>query len=269
MSPYYEKGISPKGIHRLALSIHVSCTLSHRVIALTRAVRDELIQYGISSNKVRVIPAPIDVRLYTHTSPDGIRESLGLNPQHTIITSIGHAIPLKGWDILIHSFNRVVRSNPQARLLLVGSLHSGEEADFTASLKAFVNRLAIGDKVFFLGQRKDIPQILRASDVFVFPSRSDGQGMALTEALASGLPCVASRSGGITDLITHRCNGLLFNREDVDGLTNHLNEVIHDQTLMQVLKANALKSAQRYDMNFITNRMMHLYEGILIRKCKI
>ncbi len=263
MSPFYEKGILPTGIHRLSPSIHVSGMLACRILALSRAVRDELVQQGVPMRKIRIVPVSVDTQLYANTSPDGIREKLGLTGRHTVVTSVGHAVPVKGWDTLIHSFARVVQTMPYARLLLVGSMTSGEEVSFGAFLKSLVAELDLGDKVFFLGQRRDIPQILRASDVFAFPSRSEGMASALAEALATGLPCVAAQVGGIPDVIIHGHNGLLFKREDAGALADQLIMLMRDEAMRQRLKQGTVPSARRFDIDHVTQQVLDIYDNLL------
>jgi len=266
MSPYYEQGVSPTGIHRLSPSIHVSSLFANRVLALSRAVRKEMIDQGISSTKIHILPCSVDTQLYANTLPDGFRQSLGLSDSHTLITSVGHAVPVKGWDTLIQSFPHVVRSIPQARLVLVGSMTSNEELAFGGYLKNMVERLNLSNKVYFLGQRRDIPQILKASDIFALPSRSEGMASALTEAVAAGLPCVAANVGGVPDVIVHGVNGYLFKREDVSDLAGHLITIGQNGDLRQRMGMNSLKSAQRFDIHNVTQWMVHLYSKLLERR---
>lgn len=266
MSPYYEQGVAPSGIHRLAPSIRVSCALAHRVLAISHAVRDELIAFGAKAEKVLVWPQPVDVGRYAGAPAGGIRRELGLSASHVVLTTVGHAVPVKGWDILIDAFAQVRSTVPNASLLLVGSATGNGETDFAQTLFRRVDELGLDREVHFLGQRADIPQILRASDIFVFPSRSDGQGLALTEALAAGLPCVASRAGGIVDLIEDGDNGLLFDREDVDGLAAHLQELLRDGDLRRCLADRGKQSVQSLSLDRVTRRTIDLYDALLAER---
>ncbi len=263
MSPYYEKGIPPTGLHRLVPSVRTSCALAHRVLAGSEAIRDELLACGVASTKVVVMPAPIDLDLYGNASDAGIRESLGLTAQNVVITTVGHAVPVKGWDILIRAFAEVVASVSAAHLLLVGGLDGPEERAFYDNLVRIIGAPSADQNIHFLGRRADIPQILAASDIFVLPSRSEGQPNALKEAMAAGLACIASCVGGIPELILHQENGLLFEREDAHALAGMVIELISNQTLRRGLGSNARRAVQRYGLEQGSDAMLDLYRTLL------
>jgi glycosyltransferase involved in cell wall biosynthesis len=241
----------------------VSLALAHRVLCISRAVSEELLYEGASPGKILVMPVPVDLDIYARASGDGVRTELGLSDSDVLISSVGHAVPVKGWDVLIGAFARVHKVVPQARLLLVGSTDAAGEAGFSSRLRELVRQLSLGDRVRFLGSRNDIPRLLAATDVFAFPSRSEGQGLALTEALACGLPCVATRAGGIEDLVQHGLNGLLVSREDAVALAESLIEVIRNQGLRERLKTNARRSVASLGLRAATTCLIRLYEDLL------
>jgi len=263
MSPYYERGESRRGLHRLQLSNRVSVALAHRVLCISHAVLEELVHDGVRSGKLVVAPAPVDVGVYALASGDGVRAELGFDDADVLITTVGQAVPVKGWDVLIRAFAAVLKAAPQARLLLVGSTEAACETEFATGLRKLVEELALGARVRFLGQRKDIPRILAASDVFAFPSRSEGQGLALTEALACGLPCVASRAGGIVDLIQDHVNGLLVDPESPAALAQSLITVIRDPELRARLKSVARDSVCQLDLKAATALQVEFYQALL------
>jgi glycosyltransferase involved in cell wall biosynthesis len=263
MSPYYEQGIRPRGVHRLAPSVRVSCALSHRILAISESVRTELLESGASPAKVLTVPAPVHVGLYARASADGIRESLGLPASALVITTVGHAVPVKGWDILIRAYAQVAAQAPESRLLLVGSTADGDEVETTRSLRSLAEQLGVLDRVVFPGRRSDIPRILAGSDIFVLPSRSEGRPFALLEALAAGLPCVVARVGGIPEMISHNENGILFEREDASGLAAALGSLMSDSQLRSRLSAGGRTTAERFGLREATDAMLALYEELL------
>ncbi len=262
MSPYYEKGIKPRGIHRLSPSVRVSGRLSHRILAISTAVRDELVTQGVCPEKISVVPTPIDLARFTDVQAGDVRQRLNLAESDIIITTVGHAVPVKGWDVLLDAFVKVQRTIPRAHLVFVGGIDAPEEQELAERLNTFVCREDITAKVHFLGKRGDIPEILKASNIFVLPSRSEGQSSALTEAMASGLPCVASRTGGNIDMIVHGETGLLFEREDATGLAECLITVAKDQNLAKQVAENGRKFARQYGMDEMTTKMLDLYETL-------
>jgi glycosyltransferase involved in cell wall biosynthesis len=207
------------------------------------------------------MPCPVDVESYANASSDGVREALGFAESDLVVTTVGQASPVKGWDILVRAFDAVSRRFPQAHLLLVGRT-AAPEAAFVAELTDLVEKLGLDGKVHFAGERGDIARILKASDVFAFPSRSEGQGLALTEAMAARLPCVASAVGGIPELITHGRNGLLFPREDADQLSRHLTALLSDRSLRDRLGRRAQQESTRFAMARYVDEIVDLYETL-------
>jgi len=263
MSPYYERSISPRGIHRYQPSVRLSAAMAHRVLCISSAVRDELVSLGVSPAKLNVVPAPVDLERCTTVQANGLRTELGVTDDELVISTVGHAVPVKGWDLLLRAYASVAHDAPASRLWLVGSTTGTEEREMTRQLRELAETLGVSQHVQWLGQRPDIPSILQATDVFTFPSRSDGQGLALTEAIAAGLPCIASRAGGIPELIDHDANGLLFNREDVDGLARALQTLLGDSQLRSRLGQAARHSAQRFGLDRATQQMLGLYRELL------
>jgi len=107
MSPYYERGISPKGIHRLQPSVRLSGMLAHKVLAVSDAVRQELIDLGVSAEKVETLRCPIDLACYDGADGLNFRAELGMGRQDLVVTAVGHAVPVKGWDVLVRAFTEV------------------------------------------------------------------------------------------------------------------------------------------------------------------
>lgn len=263
MSPYYEQGIHPTGIHRLMPSTRVSCCLAHRILALTSCVAEELHSYGVSPAKVEILPAPVDIANIDSALGNAEHQVFAATAEDLLITSVGHAVPVKGWDILIRAYAQVVQSVPNARLLLVGSTSSAVERKYTQGLKSLAESLGVLERITFAGQCADIPGILQSSDIFAFPSRSEGQGLALVEAMAVGLPCVASRTGGIPDVVEDGVDGLLFHREDPDDLASVLLDVISNTSLRRLLGKNARQKARQFSMKRYVDRLMLHYDGLL------
>jgi len=259
MSSYYEQGVHPKGLHCLAVSSKVSSALSTRVLARSKAVRGELIADGAAPDKILVTPVDVDIALYNSTSAPDLRSRMGYSESDLIICSVGHAVPVKGWDLLLSSFADIVREKPEARLLLVGNIPSSSEVRFAESLQKQVKQSGLSKKVRFLGQRDDIPQILAISDVFVLPSRSEGQPGALVEAMASGLPCVGTRVGGVPEAIRDGHDGLLVGREDVEALTGAIRKLIDNKEMGREMGECARQSVRRFDISASTERLFRLY----------
>jgi glycosyltransferase involved in cell wall biosynthesis len=190
---------------------------------------------------------------------------LGYLESDLIITSVGHAAPVKGWDVLLASFGEVARQDAKARLLLVGDIPTAGETAFADSLHALASRNGWGDRVRFLGRRDDIPRLLAISDIFVLPSRSEGQPGALVEAMATGLPCVAARVGGIPEVIRDGHDGLLVDRGDSEALGHAILRLVNDKQLKAELSRRAKDTARKFDIVTSTEQLFRRYVELLSR----
>jgi len=268
MSSHYEEGTTPQGIHRLQASVRLSAKLAHKVHTVSDAVRDELLNLGIAiaTDKVQTIRCPIDLERYNGADGSAVRRELGVSPQELLVTAVGHAVAVKGWDVLVRAFKNVASEFPQARLALVGSITAAQERPFVRKIEELVQQMGLSRRVHFLGARSDIPACLAGSDVFVLPSRSEGQPLALMEAMASGLPCIASAVGGIPETVTHEVDGLLFDREDAGQLTDRLKRMLSNADLRQRLGTAARGSSAAFGLDAYVEAIFALYSKLLEAK---
>src|SRR5207302_207489 len=128
----------------------------------------------------------------------------------------------KGIDVLIQAWGIVHKQLPQARLIIVG------DGPIRHQLKYIANALGVDDSIEFVGQQNNIVAQLQRGSIFVLPSRWEGMPNAVLEAMACGLPCVATRVSGSEDIITHGVNGLLVEPEAYMGMAQALLTLLHD-----------------------------------------
>ena len=260
MSSYYENNERPRGLHNLMPSTRISCFCAHRVMAISNTVGRELIETVGFGDKIDTVYVPVDYHRFANTAKGNIRKELGLDQSHIIITSVGHAVPVKGWDVAIKAFVQVHQKTPNVRLVLVGDRTSSQYYD---QLAALIKQHKMEENIRFTGKRDDIPDILKASDLFILPSRSEGMPAALIEAMAAGLPCVAARVGGIPEVITHGKDGLLFQRENSRELAEALITLLENETLRTRLASQASIRAGDFSMESYVEKVFESYETLL------
>lgn len=239
MNSDFEQGSPPNLRNRLALTTRLSCALSTRVFAVSSAVRDELVRFGISAEKILVRPNPRRLGKPNVEKWEDVRRSLGFSCTDVVWTSVGHAVPVKGWSMLIRAFHRVADSDARAKLLLVGSLERPDEKETTVILLAEIERLGLEEKVRLTGKVENVANLLSVSDAFVMSSHSEGFSNALIEALEMGLPCLATRVGIATDVVRDGFNGMLVDRFDEERMAEALIEMTRDDSLRAELARNA------------------------------
>ena len=269
-SEYRDDGRKPSFIHRLGLSTRTTCMLAHKVLPVSEGISRELLRYGVPKDKMSVAPVPIDLGRYAARpqARPSIRNSLGYSDQDILVCSVGQAIYRKGWDILIKAFAMALEQAPQMRMLLVGAIATkgtGEPDAYQKELLKLIDNLKIQDHVQFTGVRKDVGEILSASDIFAFPSRAEGLPLALVEAMAAGLPCIASSAGGAPEVIKDSDNGLLVASEDVDAFAAGLTRLATDQAFRSRLSKKAPLSLEVFSLEYQTKNVLKIYDELLAK----
>jgi glycosyltransferase involved in cell wall biosynthesis len=210
--------------------------------ALALAVTEQLIPFmvedqGFRRDQIEVLRNPVDLERFrppTDAERHEARGSLGVAPNAHVVTALGRLDRLKGVDILLEAWTDVATDHDSAVLLLAGD---GPERP---SLERMVETRRLPG-VRFLGQRADVRPVLWASDVLSMPSRYEALPMAALEALACGVPVVASRIGGIPDIVSDGENGLLVRVEDARALGSAVGALLADEARRQSLSAGALR----------------------------
>ena len=179
---------------------------------------------------------------------EALRASLALPANATIILFVGFFSRDKGPQILFEAWRRIARdAGADSSLVYVGATDSQYyEVDPTLArgIRDTIERDGLTNRVAFVEETRIIEQYYRTADLFVFPTRREAFGMALVEAMASGLPCIASRLPGVTDAIVDDGEtGVLVEPHDVDGLTVAMERLLTDRALAARLGASARRAA--------------------------
>ena len=239
MEPASEAGRPESWRDRTALSLRLTLALASRVLPVSDAVREELLRKGADPRRTSVLLLPLDAQTPAPVDRSTARAALGLPADAFVVTAIGRAAAVKGWDVLVEAFAALADS--RAYLLLVGD--ASAEPHFRAGLDAQIARHGLGERVRFTGHVSDMAPVFAAADVSVLPSRSEGHALALVEALRAGLAVVASKVGAASDVISHMRNGLLFDRESVPQLADRL-RALHDDPALRERLGTAARTLQ-------------------------
>ncbi len=225
---------------------------AQRFFCLTHDMAAELIKQRIvPKSKVRVIDNGIDIdRFREQGDPDALRRSLRIPPDSPVIGSVGRLVEVKRHDVLLRSFAEVVRAVPDAHLVIVGGGPLEDE------LLALACRLDLESRVHLVGQQAEAWKFLYIMDCFALTSRSEGMPQAVLESAIAGLPIVATRVGGLPELIEDGRTGILIEPNDSAVLTRALLTVLRAPD-----KARAMGRAarQRVESRFHVRRMAQVY----------
>jgi glycosyltransferase involved in cell wall biosynthesis len=226
------------------------------VLAVSREdVRKMVDVERIDPNRIRFIPNGIAPKSPDHGSD--IRAQLGISSTAPVIGCVGNLRPQKALHHLVECASILVREFPDVRVLVVGG--GSDEA----RIRSLVRHRDLLDTVLLLGDRTDVPDILAGLDLAVSTSDWEGSPLAVMEYMAAGLPVVATRVGGVPDLVTPDVNGLLVEPGDVQGLAREIAGLLRDPKRRAVMGANGRRRQRlEFDINLMLRRLELLYEEL-------
>ncbi len=219
-----------------------------------RCLRDT---YGVHV-PVEVIPTGIPSPPYLLARPADTRRELGLEPSARLLLYVGRLAPEKNLGTLLRAFQTVAARVPDTFLVLAGSGAS------LSALQRLCRALDIQKRVVFTGflGRTRLDPLYEAADLFLFPSKTETQGLAVGEALAAGTPCVVVNGGGAPEAIREGENGLVV-ADAPDALAGAALRLLEDDALRRRLAANARAGAMQMTPERVAGRVIALYESLL------
>ncbi len=221
-----------------------------RIVAVGEQVRQALItNEGFAPRRVEVIHNGVPVDNFTPTpeSRATARRELGIEPDCFLIVQVARLNALKDHVTAVETIGQLVKNHPQVRLMLVGE---GEERNAIEEAVAAHN---LQKHVTLVGVQRDVRRFLFAADAFLLTSVSEGIPLTLVEAMAAGLPCVATSVGGIPEIIQNGQSGLMAQPKSFDELANHLRRLISENSFrLQIASAGTLRAREHF-----SDKVMH------------
>ncbi len=239
-------------------------TWGSKVIAISDAVgrhlKDDL---GVSEPRIKLIYSGVDAeqfsRIYSPEEISDIKRSIGLR-SGAVLGTIGRLSSIKGQKYLVMAMKEILAKRGDAQCVIVGS---GPEE---TSLKDLAASLGVSGSIKFIETCSDTHKYLSIMDVFVFPSIKEGLGIALLEALTSGRACVASRIGGIEDIISDGRSGILVDVESPSGIAGAVLRLLDDDDLRRKLGEEGRRMVRdRFTLNIMADNVSKLYREIVKR----
>jgi glycosyltransferase involved in cell wall biosynthesis len=236
------------------LYCHVLNKADH-VIAVSQFIEEKLLSLGVSPNKLSVISNGYDDKLFKPFSTIAARKKLGLPLNKKILLSIGNLVDDKGHTHLIDAMRLVLKERNDVILVIVGS------GSLKEPLKKKTRELGLDGKILLVGQKKheEIPVWMNACDVFVLPSLCESFGVVIIEALACGKPVVATRVGGIPEIITDKDFGILV--EPACPLP--LSEGLLDALERKWVHSKIALYAKKYSWTSVVQNILKVYSDVL------
>jgi sugar transferase (PEP-CTERM/EpsH1 system associated) len=236
--------------------------LPDRVACVSESVAEFAAQtIGIPPAKLAVIPNGIPLEDFQPGDRSRARVDPGIPLRAVVAGTVGRLQPVKGTSYLLEAWSRLASDHPDAILLLVGG---GSQQ---AALERMSRRLGISERVRFLGDRADVPDLLRGMDVFVLPSLWEGMPNAALEAMAVGLPVVATAVGGTPEVVVDGVTGLLVPPGDPDALAQSIARLLCDPDLRYKMgQAGRERVVKHFSVGRMVEQTEWLYEQLLVEK---
>ena len=229
---------------------------SDRVTAVSAFLREETYKrFGCDGCEVQVIPNFINQTEYYPAHDPAMRAKLA-PPDHRVLVHVSNFRPVKRLLDVVRIFAGV-RKALKAKLILVGD---GPDSD---AAQSEVVRLGVKRDVRFFGRVDDVADLLRGADLFLLPSETESFGLAALEAMACGVPVVASDVGGIPEVVVHGETGFLAPVGDVAAMTDRSLEVLGDPARLELLRRGAVARAALFSADKVVPQYERVYEDVL------
>ena len=235
---------------------------NHTIVA-SNAMKDFMLeQYPELEGRISVVENGIDIESFekmifnfrTQQRNSYRQKNFNCAGNETVIATVAALQPHKGLKYLIEAFKDVQVNFPKTRLIIAG------EGPERKSLEKMIKNLELGKKVLLLGNRGDIPFILKAADLFVLPSISEAFGLVLLEAMASKLPIIATNTGGIPEIIEDQKSGIIVEQKNSSALRGAICDLLRNEALQEKLAFVGNRRVRDFDVAIMTAKTAKIYE---------
>ena len=235
---------------------------SHKVVAVSGAIKDSIIKMGVSPSKVKVIFNGIDLEKWRRDENLDIlqyKKQLGLKEDTVVLGLFGRLYRQKGHEYLFYALSRI--KTKKIELICVG------DGPLKHELQQLAKQLGISDIVHFLGFRNDVKNLLQVTDLFLMPSLDEGLPMALLEAMAMGKAMVVTPVGAIPSVIDNMRDGVFVPKMSVQELAEVIVDLIENSEKMDTIGQNARKKVvQKFSSEVMTSGYLKIYKDMIKTK---
>lgn len=231
----------------------------NHVVCVSESLRNHFIGLGDLGEGVQVIPNGVDLRAFGPGKRSALRSELGLADDVPLVGAVGNIRASKAYHVLLDAFEGVRAALPKAHLVVAGQ----RDADLYGRLAGQLERLGLTTSTHFLGFRDDVVEILSALDVFALSSADEGFSLATVQAMAMGLPVVATRSGGPEEIVGNSEAAILVAPDDPPALSNAIVRLLENRDLASSLGEAARQCASRFSVERMAEGYSTLYDRVL------
>lgn len=238
--------------------------LTDCIVAVSDQVKHDLVAYGVAPpEKIAVIPLGLELRPFMEGGSlrGTFRHELGFTDGERLVGTVGRIFPVKNHRLFLDAAARVAGREPRARFVVIG------DGALRLAMEEHARRLGIADRVVFTGWRRDLPAVYADLDVLVVASDNEGTPVSAIEAMAAGRPVVATRVGGMPDLVTEGETGRLVSPRDADALADGVLSVLrHPRQAARMGGAGRRVAEERFAVERLVADTERLYAQLLAQK---
>ena len=240
----------------------VSRGLTTQFIAVSGSLQKALIQQGIPEKRITVIYNGLNPELFNENEPSGRwRQKAGFAPGIPLVAIVGRLHPVKGHRYFLRSASEILKERTDVHFLVVGS---GPERE---GLEDYTKNLGISDYVTFTGFVSDVTELMPDLNLLIVPSLWEGFGLTALEAMAVGVPVVATSVGGLPEIVEHGTTGLLVSPADEVGLTRGIVWMLdHPQEAVEMAAAAKAVVEQKFTAAAMARKTEDLYHRLIREK---
>ncbi|MFA5038250.1 MAG: lipopolysaccharide heptosyltransferase II [Candidatus Omnitrophota bacterium] len=217
--------------------------------------------FGVPLENIKRIPRSVDLSRYPFRGPRERRN------KEFLVGVVGRIAPIKGQLYFLKALARVLRNAPFVRAWVVGGISPGKDS-YMEELEVWTRRLGLSETVSFLGNRRDIPELLKQMDALVMPSITEESfGRVIVEAQAVGVPVIASKVGGVVEIIDNEKDGLLVFPKDDEAMAQAILKLITDDALGRRLsESGRRKVEEKFTLEKMAQETLAVYKDALEKK---
>jgi glycosyltransferase involved in cell wall biosynthesis len=232
---------------------------ANQIIVPTPGIKKIIKNWGVTNEKIEPIATGIEEEFYQNTDRKKIRDKFGIQEKETLLLLVSRITQEKNIEFLFNSVIEILKKNSEVKFLIAG------DGYLLPKLKNITLKNNLQNRIFFQGivEKNELKNYYSAGDIFVYSSKSETQGMVISEAMYCGLPVVAIFAPGVSDLVQTNINGFLIEEKENEFISA-LEKLIENRNLRNIFSENSKKIARElYTDKVCAQKMLLIYESLI------
>jgi len=231
-----------------------------RILCVSAAIRKVMLPFIDDESKLEVVHSGIDLGKFKNVKLDqDLRAEFGVDEKTTLAGNVSALAPHKDYQTFIRTAKRVIEAGKDVKFLAIG------DGPLRKEVKQWIEEADMSNHIILTGFRKDVVAMLPQLDIFLITSETEGLGTSILDAQAAGVPVVATKAGGIVEIITNNENGMLADVKDDEMLSKHVLHYIENPEVRAQHANHGKKNVERFSKQMTAQKTKEVYESVLGR----